>query len=404
MKRRLLSAFLAVMMVLTMAPVAFAADTATSDGEALSKLFTDVHAGESGSGNVTVTIDKDYDLTGYQWTSLTVQGYTGGTIEIVGGNKDYTATISGSSKTIKVKNSLTDENIKVTVNGESKTIEPSKDATFTYTKPSSGGSSGGSSSGKTTYKVTTSAVNNGGVNASPSSAEKGATITITLSPDKGYKLDKLTVTDGSGKTVSTVKKSDTVYTFTMPASAVTVGVSYVKATETPSETKFNDVSANDWFASAVDYVTGKGMMNGTAANTFSPKANTTRGMLMTVLARHAGEDTTGGSVWYEKGMNWAKANGVSDGTNPQVNITREQLAAMLYRYAQNKKYDVSGAKSLDGYTDAQSVSSYAVPALQWANAAGVVTGKSGSKLDPKGYATRAEVAAMLMRFCENVEK
>lgn len=275
---------------------------------------------------------------------------------------------------------------------------------FTYTKPSSGGSSGGSSSGKTTYKVTTSAVNNGGVNASPSNAEKGATITITLSPDKGYKLDKLTVTDGSGKTVSTVKKSDTVYTFTMPASAVKVGVSYVKATETPSKTKFNDVSANDWFASAVDYVTGKGMMNGTADNTFSPKANTTRGMLMTVLARHAGEDTTGGSVWYEKGMNWAKANGVSDGTNPQVNITREQLAAMLYRYAQNKKYDVSGAKSLDGYTDAQSVSSYAVPALQWANAAGVVTGKSGSKLDPKGYATRAEVAAMLMRFCENVEK
>ena len=325
-----------------------------------------------------------------------------GTIKIVGGNKDYTATISGSSKTIKVKNSLTDE-IKVTVNGESKTIKPSEDATFTYTKPSSG-SSGGSSSGKTTYKVTTSAVNNGGVNASPSNAEKGATITITLSPDKGYKLDKLTVTDGSGKSVSTVKKSDTVYTFTMPASAVTVGVSYAKADETPSKTAFNDVSANDWFASAVDYVTGKGMMNGTAANTFSPKANTTRGMLMTVLARHAGEDTTGGSVWYEKGMNWAKANGVSDGTNPQVNITREQLAAMLYRYAQNKKYDVSGAKSLDGYTDAQSVSSYAVPALQWANAAGVVNGKSGSKLDPKGYATRAEVAAMLMRFCENVEK
>ncbi|GFO89106.1 hypothetical protein BUFA31_22700 [Butyricicoccus faecihominis] len=308
--------------------------------------------------------------------------------------------VATNEKTFAKENIVAGANTTVKVTGDASpyTYE------FTYTKPSSGGSSGGSSSGKTTYKVTTSAVNNGGVNASPSSAEKGATITITLSPDKGYKLDKLTVTDGSGKTVSTVKKSDTVYTFTMPASAVKVGVSYVKATETPSETKFNDVSANDWFASAVDYVTGKGMMNGTAANTFSPKANTTRGMLMTVLARHAGEDTTGGSVWYEKGMNWAKANGVSDGTNPQVNITREQLAAMLYRYAQNKKYDVSGAKSLDGYTDAQSVSSYAVPALQWANAAGVVTGKSGSKLDPKGYATRAEVAAMLMRFCENVEK
>lgn len=307
-----------------------------------------------------------------------------------------------TTKSVKVKNE-TGADITVKFNGTDEGVAAGATKTFSYTKPSSG-SSGGSSSGKTTYKVTTSAVNNGGVNASPSNAEKGATITLTLSPDKGYKLDKLTVTDGSGKSVSTVKKSDTVYTFTMPASAVTVGVSYAKADETPSKTTFNDVSANDWFASAVDYVTGKGMMNGTAANTFSPKANTTRGMLMTVLARHAGEDTTGGSVWYEKGMNWAKANGVSDGTNPQVNITREQLAAMLYRYAQNKKYDVSGAKSLDGYTDAQSVSSYAVPALQWANAAGVVTGKSGSKLDPKGYATRAEVAAMLMRFCENVEK
>lgn len=316
-----------------------------------------------------------------------------------GASHDLTFT---ATKSVKVKN---DTGVAITVkfNGTNKDVAKNATETFSYTKPSSG-SSGGSSSGKTTYKVTTSAVNNGGVNASPSNAEKGATITITLSPNKGYKLDKLTVTDGSGKTVSTVKKSDTVYTFTMPASAVTVGVSYAKTDETPSKTTFNDVSANDWFASAVDYVTSKGMMNGTAANTFSPKANTTRGMLMTVLARHAGEDTTGGSVWYEKGMNWAKANGVSDGTNPQVNITREQLAAMLYRYAQNKKYDVSGAKSLDGYTDAQSVSSYAVPALQWANAAGVVNGKSGSKLDPKGYATRAEVAAMLMRFCENVEK
>ncbi|WP_455152497.1 S-layer homology domain-containing protein [Butyricicoccus sp.] len=309
-----------------------------------------------------------------------------------------------TTKSVKVKND-TGVAIIVKFNGTNKDVAKDATETFSYTKPSSG-SSGGSSSGKTTYKVTTSAVNNGGVNASPSSAEKGATITITLSPDKGYKLDKLTVIDGSGKTVSTVKKSDTVYTFTMPASAVKVGVSYVKATETPSKTTFNDVSANDWFASAVDYVTGKGMMNGTAANTFSPKANTTRGMLMTVLARHAGEDTTGGSVWYEKGMNWAKANGVSDGTNPQVNITREQLAAMLYRYAQNKKYDVSVGEDTNilSYTDAQTISQYAIPAIQWACGAGVMNGKSGSKLDPKGYATRAEVAAMLMRFCENVEK
>lgn len=330
-----------------------------------------------------------------------------GTIEITGGTSPYTGT---ANKTFTVKNSTSAD---ITVNGQ--TIKRNESYTFKYTH-SSGGSSGGSSSGKTTYKVTTSAVNNGGVNASPSNAEKGATITITLSPDKGYKLDKLTVTDGSGKSVSTVKKSDTVYTFTMPASAVKVGVSYVKATETPSKTKFNDVSANDWFASAVDYVTGKGMMNGTADNTFSPKANTTRGMVVTVLYRLENQPSTSAAsftdvasgAYYANAVAWANANGIVSGYGsgkfgPNDKVTREQLAAILYRYAQYKKYDVSGANSLDGYTDVQSVSSYAVPALQWANAAGVVTGKSGSKLDPKGNATRAEVAAMLMRFCENVK-
>lgn len=334
----------------------------------------------------------------------------GGEITVVQ-NKNLDLTFN-TTKSVKVTNK-TDGKITVKFNGTNKDVAKNATESFSYTKPSS---SGGSSSGKTTYKVTTSAVNNGGVNASPSNAEKGATITITLSPDKGYKLDKLTVTDGSGKTVSTVKKSDTVYTFTMPASAVKVGVSYVKATETPSKTKFNDVSANDWFASAVDYVTGKGMMNGTADNTFSPKANTTRGMVVTVLYRLENQPSTSAAsftdvasgAYYANAVAWANANGIVSGYGsgkfgPNDKVTREQLAAILYRYAQYKKYDVSGANSLDGYTDVQSVSSYAVPALQWANAAGVVTGKSGSKLDPKGNATRAEVAAMLMRFCENVK-
>lgn len=332
-----------------------------------------------------------------------------GTIEITGGTSPYIGT---ANKTFTVKNSTSAD---ITVNGQP--IEPTKSYTFKYTH-SSGGSSGGSSSGKTTYKVTTSAVNNGGVNASPSSAEKGATITITLSPDKGYKLDKLTVTDGSGKTVSTVKKSDTVYTFTMPASAVKVGVSYVKATTTPSKTKFNDVSANDWFASAVDYVTGKGMMNGTADNTFSPKANTTRGMVVTVLYRLENQPSTSAAsftdvasgAYYANAVAWANANGIVSGYGsgkfgPNDKVTREQLAAILYRYAQYKKYDVSVGEDTNilSYNDAQSISTYAIPAIQWACGAGVVTGKSGSKLDPKGNATRAEVAAMLMRFCENVK-
>ena len=118
-------------------------------------------------------------------------------------------------------------------------------------------------------------------------------------------------------------------------------------------------------------------------------------MLMTVLARYAGEDTTGGATWYEKSMEWAKAKGVSDGTNPNANITREQLVTMLYRYAGSPKAD----GKLDSFSDAASVSTYAADAMQWAVANGIVNGSNG-KLNPQDNATRAEVAAILMRFCE----
>lgn len=151
----------------------------------------------------------------------------------------------------------------------------------------------------------------------------------------------------------------------------------------------------NWYADAVKYVTDKGLMNGTDDNQFSPSATTTRAMLMTVLARYAGEDTTGGAAWYEKGMNWAKANGVSDGTNPNANITREQLVTMMYRYAGSPKAD----GKLDSFSDAASVSTYAADAMQWAVANGIVNGSNG-KLNPQNNATRAEVAAILMRFCE----
>ena len=151
----------------------------------------------------------------------------------------------------------------------------------------------------------------------------------------------------------------------------------------------------NWYADAVKYVTDKGLMNGTDDNQFSPSATTTRAMLMTVLARYAGEDTTGGATWYEKGMNWAKAKGVSDGTNPNANITREQLVTMMYRYAGSPKAD----GKLDSFSDAASVRTYAADAMQWAVANGIVNGSNG-KLNPQNNATRAQVAAILMRFCE----
>lgn len=157
---------------------------------------------------------------------------------------------------------------------------------------------------------------------------------------------------------------------------------------------FKDVPQNSWFASAVQYVTSNSLMNGTSMTAFSPSATMSRGMLMTVLARYAGESTEGGTVWYEKGMNWAKNKGISDGSAPNRNITREQLAAMLYRYAG----EPDGAADLSAYTDAGSVSAYAEKAVQWCVKNGILTGKTSSTLAPKATATRAECAAMLQRF------
>lgn len=157
---------------------------------------------------------------------------------------------------------------------------------------------------------------------------------------------------------------------------------------------FKDVPQNSWYAGAVQYVTSSSLMNGTSTTAFSPSATMSRGMLMTVLARYAGESTEGGTVWYEKGMNWAKNKGISDGSAPNRNITREQLAAMLYRYAG----EPDGAADLSAYTDAGSVSAYAEKAVQWCVKNGILTGKTSSTLAPKATATRAECAAMLQRF------
>ena len=157
---------------------------------------------------------------------------------------------------------------------------------------------------------------------------------------------------------------------------------------------FKDVPQNSWFASAVQYVTSNSLMNGTSTTAFSPSATMSRGMLMTVLARYAGESTEGGTVWYEKGMNWAKNKGISDGSAPNRNITREQLAAMLYRYAG----EPDGAADLSAYADAGSVSAYAEKAVQWCVKNGILTGKTSSTLAPKATATRAECVAMLQRL------
>lgn len=236
----------------------------------------------------------------------------------------------------------------------------------------------------------------------------------------------ITVQDSSGKTLCTAtalgSMSSVIFssadikegeTYTVLVDGTSVGTAEAKLGTTDSSSSmgtfkpgqggqpsqatvgsFKDVPQNSWFASAVQYVTSNSLMNGTSTTAFSPSATMSRGMLMTVLARYAGESTEGGTVWYEKGMNWAKNKGISDGSAPNRNITREQLAAMLYRYAG----EPDGAADLSAYADAGSVSAYAEKAVQWCVKNGILTGKTSSTLAPKATATRAECAAMLQRF------
>lgn len=334
-------------------------------------------------------------LTGGGSVELTVSGVpTKGKLAVTCDN-DIKVTEKDGKYTAQLPNATKDYTFTAKYTGTDNYNDVEKTCVVKVTRKSSHSSSSGSST-TPTNTVSASTASNGKVALDKSTAKKGDTVTVTVTPDAGYQLDKLTVTDVKGKTVDVTKKSDGKYTFTMPDSKVTITPTFSKIEDTkPSKNGFDDVASSDWFADAVKYVADKGLMNGTDDNQFSPSASTTRGMLMTVLARYAGEDTTGGATWYEKGMEWAKAKGVSDGTNPNANITREQLVTMMYRYAGSPATN----GSLDNFSDAASVSSYAANAMQWAVENGIVNGSNG-KLNPQNNATRAEVAAILMRFCE----
>ena len=166
---------------------------------------------------------------------------------------------------------------------------------------------------------------------------------------------------------------------------------------------FTDVASGSWYYDGVKYACDNGLMNGTGANAFNPNADTTRSMIVTILARMEGVNTSGGATWYTAGRAWAMENGISDGTNMEGKITREQLAAMLYRYAKMKGYDVSASASLSGYADASSVSGWAKEAMQWAVGSGLIQG-SGNALTPQANASRAQIATILMRFAQSIAK
>ena len=279
--------------------------------------------------------------------------------------------------------------------------------------PSQGGSSGGS----TRYAVTApSNVSNGAVTVSPSRASYNQTVTITVTPDEGYELSSLTVTDRNGSTISLTKVSDTRYTFTMPRSAVTISASFAEE-ELVSSLPFTDVSVDDWFYDMVEYVYDNGIMTGTSGTTFEPNATLTRAMMATVLWAMEGNPTAGsGSYtdvssgdWYYNAVRWATSagvvNGVGDNTfAPNDPLTREQMAVMLYAYAVYKGYDTAASTAAESFNDSGEISGWALTAMNWAVDNGLLGGKPGNLLDPTGSATRAEIATILRNFCENIVK
>ena len=279
--------------------------------------------------------------------------------------------------------------------------------------------SGSSSSDSGDYLISVDRVSGGRVTVQPGRADKGETVTITVYPNDGYELDELVVTDSRGNEIDLDARSATRFTFTMPGGKVTVEASFVREggqSQVP-QTTFMDVPASAWYYDAVEYVYENGLMSGVSGGRFAPNDTLTRAMLVQTLyamegrpaAASAGFADVASGDWYASAVNWAAANGVVSGVSetgfgPNNALTREQLALILYRFAQYKGYDVTGTSDLAAYADGSSVSGWAAEAMGWAVDAGLISGVGGNQIAPTGTASRAQVAQILMNFCENVAR
>ena len=268
----------------------------------------------------------------------------------------------------------------------------------------SSGSSGGS--GVSTYPVSVTTPKNGKVTVSPSNAAKGAAVTVTVTPDSGYEMDKLTVTDASGKTISTTDKGNGKFTFTMPNGKVSVSATFKQTTVTPPSTGFVDVPASAYYADAVKWAVEKGITTGTSATTFSPETSCTRAQMVTFLWRAAGSPapkaTTTAftdldkSAYYYDAVLWAVEQGITTGTSattfsPNATVTRGQTVTFLYRFAGQPA--VSGSSS---FTDVNS-SDYYAAAVQWAKEQGITSGTSDTTFSPTSDCTRGQIVTFLYR-------
>ena len=286
--------------------------------------------------------------------------------------------------------------------------ETAYNATPAFTQnSSSGGNHGGNSGGGVSgYAVSVTTPKNGKVTVSPSNAAKGAAVTVTVTPDSGYEMDKLTVTDASGKTISTTDKGNGKFTFTMPNGKVSVSAAFKQTTVTPPSTGFVDVPASAYYADAVKWAVEKGITTGTSATTFSPEASCTRAQMVTFLWRAAGSPapkaTTTAftdldkSAYYYDAVLWAVEKGITTGTSattfsPNATVTRGQTVTFLYRFAGQPA--VSGSSS---FTDVNS-SDYYAAAVQWAKEQGITSGTSDTTFSPTNDCTRGQIVTFLYR-------
>ena len=369
-------------------------------------------AGSVTSNAVTLTVNAaTVSVTGVKLDQTELSLYTGESKTLIATvqpsdatNKNVTwssdkpevATVENGKVTAKAAGTAT---ITVTTEDGKKTATCTVTVTRPYIPPAN-----------PNYKITVAATQGGAVTADPTAAKAGETVTLTPTPDAGYEVGDVTVTDRFGDAVAVTENADGTYTFTMPNGQVSVEVTFVEAA--PEPLPFTDVNEGDWFHDAVRYVYENGLMDGVGDGQFAPNATTNRAMVVTILYRLAGEPAVSGDVaftdvesglWYSNAVAWAAQKGIVNGISetefsPSGDLTREQLATILFRYAESAGYDVSASADLSGFPDAGDIQSYAKEALSWAVAEGLLQGFEDDSLQPGGTATRAQIATILMRF------
>ena len=256
----------------------------------------------------------------------------------------------------------------------------------------------------------------GAVVVSTAHPDYGEVVTIVPQPDSGYVVETVTVADADGEVLAVTALEDGSYQFIQPRGTVEIVVTFVALSEEPVVLPFVDVAAEDWYGDAVAAVYARGLMTGTAEDTFAPELVATRGMVVSILHRLAGSPTVSAEVfedvtaddWYGQAVAWAANEGIASGTSaetfsPNAAVTREQLAALLCNFAAQQGVDTTARSDLSSFDDAETVSDWAQDAVSWAHAEGLLAGTSATTLSPQGEATRAQLAAMLVRFSDYLE-